>query len=93
MCSGANFGDGLALPSTTLGIDGILDMAGDAEGVVLGVARRCAGMGRIGIDVALTDDVAGGGWSVPDGSVVLMKKAKVEPLPGDPFALMSPPCR
>ena len=87
MCSGANFGEGFAGLSIALGTDDILERCGVAEGVATGAG----GIGSIGM--LTTPGVAGaGGWSDLDGKIVLIENVNVDPLPGTPFALMSPPC-
>jgi hypothetical protein len=69
----------------TSGIDDTLVIIGTVDGV--------KGPGDGGMDrVLAVPGVGGGGASVFDGSVVLMAMVKVEPFPGTPLALMSPPC-
>ena len=84
-----NFGDGLAITSGGIVIDGVFVNRGIGVGVVTGPGEK----GSIGM--VPTPGVGGGagGMSSLVGSTVLMKNMKVEPLPGMPFALMSPPCR
>ncbi len=80
--------------------DCVVSMANFGTDLVPGAALVAgvgvmAGSGDTGnMRISAAPDVGGGagGWSRLDGNVVLMKKEKVAPFSGTPFALMSPPC-
>lgn len=78
------FSQGLAWKSPSIP-DGAFGGTGKGAGV--------AGPGGINIEAACRPDgvAGGGGWSFLDGSRVLMEIVKVDPCPGTPLALMSPP--
>lgn len=82
MTSGANLAHCLAIGNS--GIDGTF--------VICGIVDGMKAPGDASIDVALViPGVGGGGASIFDGNVVLIAMVNVDPFPGTPLALMSPP--